>query len=98
MMAVASETTADTSLMYSTTGINHHMLHGCSEVKMVFFYLEFKAWSTAVRSTAGKGSAPRPRFFLPAVLLSFFISSPPGSLVQIDKIHILYLYSSGHNA
>lgn len=53
IMAVAAKTTVDTLLMYSATGINHHMLHGCSEVNH-FFNLEFKARSEAVRSTAGK--------------------------------------------
>lgn len=36
IMAAAAETTVDTLLMYSATGINHHMLHGCSQVKEMF--------------------------------------------------------------
>lgn len=97
IMAAAAAMTVDTLLMHSATDINHHMLHGCSEVNN-FFYLEFKARSKAVRSTAGKGSLLPFPFFSPfsAVILYFFNSSHQDSLVPIDKIHILYLYSSGY--
>lgn len=71
IMAVAAETTVDTLLMYSATDINHHMLHGRSEVNH-FFYLEFKARSKAVRSTAGKGSLPPLPFFSPS--LQYYIT------------------------
>lgn len=99
IIAVAATTTVDTLLMYSATGINHHMLNGRSEVNIFFFYLEFKAGSKAVRSAAGRESLPQlPSTLSPfsAVLLYFFNSSHQDSLLQIDKkIHILYLYSSG---
>lgn len=76
------------------------MLHGCAEVK-IFFYLEFKARSKEVRNTAGKGYAhPHSATTttttpISAVLLSFFNSSHQESVVQTDKIHVLYLDSSG---
>lgn len=48
IMAVAAETTVDTSLMYSATGINHHMLHGRSEVNESF-YPGFRGRSKTVK-------------------------------------------------
>lgn len=89
IIAVAAETTVDTLLMYSTTGINHHMLHGRSEVSNFFFDLEFKAGSKAVRSTAGREHLPQlpslPFYSFSAVLIYLFNSSHQDSLLQIDK-------------
>lgn len=98
IIAVAATTTVDTLLMYSATGINHHMLNGRSGVNNFF-----SIWSSKLgqkqseAQQVGKVFHNSPPFFFPSLQYYFaFLNLPIRTVCsRLTKVHVLYLYSSG---